>query len=449
MEECHSNKSIMKKTLIALIFTLSLPYSLCAQTNPLRSGGEEALFLDMHRSGIGSVSEYEEKKKFFDMVKLEKQKLQDSMLDSICENAYRYYRSGNYEAARELAAKILSINSEHEDAKTLYEATTQLRNTGVRTAESEKNMLNERFKSSLALYAEGRIVEAYKKMYEVVKLSPANIKARYWYNKMREDLCQYYYDKGLELYNSRDLKGSLEHLYASLMIKPQNPANIEWISRIEDELRQQKSNQQLKQALEDYSNGKILAAYSGLQRALEIQPGDSKSSRLLAEVKGEIETGYIESGKKLYTSRKYTSAIDEWNKARPYSANPDYLNSLVARAKEQMRREAQEKKRRAELAEKRKKAEAERRAKLAEERKKAEEEAAKKGVSVEELNQKPAVSAENRAQAQQHYLEGLKFFQNSNYEQAKNSWTIARQLDPENEDAQLGLKRIEQILSTQ
>lgn len=440
----------MKKYILSLLFMFAavLPAS-AQQAMLLHGGGEEGLFLDMHRSGIGSANEYEEKKKFFDMVKLEKQKLQDTMLDNICENAYKYYRSGNYEAARELAGKILSINSQHEDAKTLFEATSQLRNTGSFTLEKERNMLNERFKSSLALYQEGRIVESYKKMYEVVKLSPSNIKARYWFNKMREDLCQYYYDKGLELYEARDLKGSLENLYASLMIKPQNPANIEWITKIEEELRQQKSNQQLKQALDDYSKGKILAAYKGLQKALEIQPGDSKSSRLLAEVKGEIENGYIENGKKLYGARKYTSAIGEWNKARPYSVNPDYLNQLVARAKQQMKREAAEKKRRAEIAERRRKAEAARRAKEAEERRKAEEEAAQKGISVDELEQKPAVSAENKSQAQQHYIEGLKYFQNSDYEQARNSWTIAKQLDPENDDARLGLKRIDQILSAQ
>lgn len=441
----------MKKILFSLVFgTLFNVSAFAQQAMLLRGGGEEGLFLDMHRSGIGSVNEYEEKKKFFDMVKLEKQKIQDTMLDNISENAYKYYRSGNYEAARELAGKILSINSEHEDAKTLFEATSQLRNTGSFSLEKERNMIHERFKSSLALYREGRIVEAYKKMYEVVKLSPSNIKARYWFNKMREDLCQYYYDRGLELYEARDLKGSLENLYASLMIKPQNPSNIEWITKIEEELRQQKSNQQLKQALEDYSNGKIIAAYRGLQKALEIQPGDSKSAKLLAEVKGEIENGYIENGKKLYGARKYTNAITEWNKARPYSVNPDYLNQLVARAKQQMKREADERKRRAELAERRKKAEAERRAKEAEERRKAEEEAAQKGISLDEMSeQTPTVSAENRAQAQNHYMEGLKYFQNSNYEQARNSWTIAKQLDPENEDVKFGLKRIEQILSAQ
>lgn len=441
----------MKKIFLTLLFVPMLAtYANAQQAGMLlRNGGEEGLFLDMHRSGIGSANEYEEKKKFFDMVKLEKQKLQDTMLDNITENAYKYYRSGNYEAARELAGKILSINPDQEDAKTLFEATSQLRNSGSFSMEKEKNMLNERFKTSLALYREGRIVEAYKKMYEVVKLSPSNIKARYWFNKMREDLCEYYYDKGLELYEARDLKGSLEHLYASLMIKPQNPSNIEWITRVEEELRQQKSNQQLKQALDDYAKGKILQAYKGLQRALEIQPGESKSTKLLAEVKGEIENGYIENGRKLYGQRKYTSAITEWNKARPYSSNPDYLNQLVARARQQMKREADEKKAKAARAEKRRREEEERRKREAEERRKAEEEAAKSGITLDEVEEKPAVSAENRSQATQHYLEGVKYYGDADYVKARNSWTIAHQLDPENEDVNNGLKRIEQILASQ
>ena len=69
-------------------------------------------------------------------------------------------------------------------------------------------------------------------------------------------------------------------------------------------------------------------------------------------------------------------------------------------------------------------------------------------MTVEEVVKKPqGVSEENRLAAQQHYLEGLKSFQNSNYEKARDEWTIARQLDPSNADTAAGLKRIEQILA--
>jgi len=49
--------------------------------------------------------------------------------------------------------------------------------------------------------------------------------------------------------------------------------------------------------------------------------------------------------------------------------------------------------------------------------------------------------------SQQHYLEGVKYFQNANYEEARREWKIARKMDPSNADAAAGLKRIEQIIS--
>jgi len=49
--------------------------------------------------------------------------------------------------------------------------------------------------------------------------------------------------------------------------------------------------------------------------------------------------------------------------------------------------------------------------------------------------------------SQQHYLEGVKYLQNGNYEKAREEWKLARKLDPSNSEAAAGLKRIEQILS--
>lgn len=49
--------------------------------------------------------------------------------------------------------------------------------------------------------------------------------------------------------------------------------------------------------------------------------------------------------------------------------------------------------------------------------------------------------------AQRHYLEGVKYFQNSDYPKAREEWKKARKMDPSNADAAAGLKRIDQILS--
>ena len=49
--------------------------------------------------------------------------------------------------------------------------------------------------------------------------------------------------------------------------------------------------------------------------------------------------------------------------------------------------------------------------------------------------------------AQQHYLEGVKYFQNADYEKAREEWKKAKKLDPSNPEVAAGLKRIDQILA--
>ncbi len=431
---------------LAVIFSAALCGPAAAQQKP-RVKSEESLFLDLQKTGLGSLGEFEEKKKFLETIKLEKQKIQETMLDNVYENAFEYYRHGNYEDAKDLAAKILSIDPNYQDAQMLLEASNQLRG-GARSGMSEKLMLEDRFKTALSYYNEGRVVEAHQKMTEVVKLAPNNIKAKYWLAKIKDDLKEYYAQKGAEAYTARDLKGALDNYYNALLIRPRDARIIELVMRIEDELRQQKANDKLKEALEFYAQGRLKDAYQGLRLALEIQPGDSKTSKLIGEVKGEIESAYITGGKKLYGARRYTEAIGEWDQAKPYTANMAYLDKLISRAREQMTVEAAAKKRKAEEASRRAQAEEARRSKEEGDRKKAEEDAKRKGVSVEEVLKKPqGVSEENRLAGQQHYVEGLKFFQNSNYDKARDEWTIARQLDPGNSDASAGLKRIEQLIA--
>ena len=437
----------MKNIILAVIFSMVLCTPVFSQEK-LRVRSEESLFLDLQKTGLGSLGELEEKKRFIETIKLEKAKIQNKMLVNVYENAFNYYRAGNFEDARDLAGKILAIDPDFEDASMLLEASNQLRGS-LRPVMSEKIMLEDRFKSALSLYNDGFIVYAHKKMEEVVKLSPGNIKARYWLGKMKDDLRDYYFQKGDQLYAKRDLKGALDNYYNALLLKPRDTRGVADITRVEDELRQETANEKLKSALEFYAQGKLSEAYEGLKRMLDIQPGDSKAGKLLADVKSEIEQGYIARGKKLYGERKYNEAIGEWNTAKPYTASLAYLDKLISRAKEQMRLESEEKRRRSEEAAKRARNEEERRRKEEEERKKGEDEAKRTGtISGGPILTKPqGATDENRLTSQQHYLDGLKYFQNANYEKARDEWTIAKQLDPGNADAEAGMKRLEQYLA--
>ncbi len=441
----------MKNLILASLFTLALPAaSLGAENRPKpKVRSEESLFLDMHKIGLGSLSELEEKKKFIETIRLEKEKIQAKMLSNVYENAFDYYRQGNYEEARGLALKILSIDPSNEDAGMLLEASDQLKGA-LRPSMSEKVMLEDRFKSALSLYNDGRVLDAHKKMEEVVKLSPNNIKAKYWLAKMKEDLKDYYFHKGEESYAKRDLKGALDNFYNALLIRPKDTGILEYITKVEDELRQETANEKLKAALESYAQGRLNDAYLGLRGVLEIQPGDSKANKLLSEVKAEIEQKYIERGKRSYGERRYTEAIAEWNGAKPYTANLAYLDKLISRAKEQMRVESDERKRRSEESARKAKEEEERRQKEEAEAAELAKKAKQTGTGLGEGpigGKTNVVSEENRLAAQSHYIEGLKYFQNSNYEKARDEWTIVRQLDPGNTDADAGLKRIEQILA--
>ena len=103
-----------------IILLIGFPFFVFAQER--RNQGEESLFLSMQKVGLGQLSDIEEKKKFLDTVQLEKQKLQHTMLRSIYENAYEFYRSGDYQSSRDMAARILSIDPSFDDARMLKEA---------------------------------------------------------------------------------------------------------------------------------------------------------------------------------------------------------------------------------------------------------------------------------------------------------------------------------------
>jgi len=49
--------------------------------------------------------------------------------------------------------------------------------------------------------------------------------------------------------------------------------------------------------------------------------------------------------------------------------------------------------------------------------------------------------------SQRHYLDGMKYFQNTDYERARDEWRAALKLDPANVEAAAGLRRVEQVLS--
>lgn len=414
----------------------------------------EGLFLDMSKLNLGTISSEDDKKKYIYTIQLEKSRVTRKTLKNVYENAFDLYKNGQYEAANDLTRKILSIDPGYSDASILNRATVDLKGS-TKPRVSEKRLIEERFEEGMALYRQGRLVEAAQRWEECSKLAPSNLKSHYWLRKARTEMAEEHYRKGRQAYRQHRLREALDQWYAALVLNPRYPRLTAELAKVEAESREQDANEKLQAALNLYSQGLVLESLKMLDAVLESGPGNVKAQKLQAEIRAEVANQHVAEGRRFYESRRYDKAIAEWKHAVEYGYDPKSADQLVARAKEQVRREAAAKARAVEVAKAReedKKKQREEEAKLAEEtRKREEEEKAKAAAAGTAAPQQPAAgppvaSAESNKQAsQQAYLEGVIYYQKGDYEKARDKWLHAKQLDPGNSDAIAGLEKIEKL----
>ncbi|MFA5162146.1 MAG: hypothetical protein WC421_07855 [Elusimicrobiales bacterium] len=436
-----------RAVLIAAAATAAV--AVCARASAPASGGAtsmEGLFLGLSKLGLGSVSGLEEKRQFLTTVQLEKQKIQRKMLEGIYADALEYYRRGDCARAQELAGKIAAIDPSYTDAQVLAQACTVIGPVG--TAAARRALIKARMDEATALHESGRKVEAANKLEELLKLSPGDKKALEFLRQIRGEIAADYVARGQQCYQRGDMRCALNHWYNALLMDSDDgslPPRIAWA---ESELRRQMADTRFKAALELYGKGKYLESYATLKTVLDYSPGDGRAQKLVAQVRDGISGTYVDEGRKFYAARLYTRAIGSWGKARDWGYDSAYVGQLIARAREQMQREEEYRREKAEKAKRDAEEAAER------ERKEAEE-VAKQDIAGQlgenaagvEKTGGPAggVSEENRRASSQHFQNGLKFFQDGDYEKARNEWTLAKQLDPGSSDADAGLKRVDQM----
>ncbi|MBI5239345.1 MAG: tetratricopeptide repeat protein [Elusimicrobia bacterium] len=417
----------------------------------------DGLFLDMAKLNLGTITSEEDKKKYIYTIQLEKARMMRKTLNGVYENAFDLYRKGDFSGARELTGKILAVDPAYEDASILQRATIELSGSAKPYASSQK-LVEDRFEEGMALYRQGRLVEAAGRWEEAVKLSPANLKARWWLRKVRNELAEDHFRRGQKAYRQHRLRECLDQWYAALVLNPRYSRLAASIAKVEAEAREADANERLQTALNLYSQGLIDESIKMLDEVLALGPGNVKAQKLQAEIRAEMASQHVAAGRKAYETRRYDEAQAEWKKAVTYGYDTRAADQLIARAKEQVRREEAAKRRAAEVA--KQKAEEEKRkveeeARLAAEEKKKQEEAAKAAaVSGPTTTPKTdasvtaaaaGVSEENKRQSQQYYLSGIIYYDKGDFEKARNEWTHSLQLDPSNPDAKAGLERINSL----
>lgn len=450
----------MKRFFLAA--TLLAAVSGGARAQALKAKDTEGLFLDMSKLNLGTITSEDDKKKYIYTIQLEKARVTRKTLRNVYENAFDLYRQGQYEAANELTRKILAIDPGYEDASMLNRASLDLKGT-TKPMQSERRMLEDRFEEGMALYRQGRLVEAAERWEEVSKLSPSNLKSRYWLKKTRVEMAEEHYNRGQKAYRQHRLREALDQWYAALVLNPKYPRLTQSISKVESEAREQDANEKLQSALHLYEQGLVLESLKMLDSVLEAGPGNVKAQKLQAEIRAEVANQHVSEGRRLYESRQYDKAIVEWKHAVEYGYDPKAAEQLTARAKEQMRREEGARKHAAELAKQREedaKKKNEEDAKAASDTKK--KDADDKTQAAQTAQTAPAsqasaapaaaapapaaLSSESaKQQSGQAYADGMQLFMRGDYDKARDKFLQAKQLDPSNPDAIQGLERIEKL----
>jgi len=439
------------KTTRAAIMTLLLAGAAFAQNNSRTAPPPslEGLFLEYSKAKLGRLRQRDPRSKYIYTIQAEKTSLMSNLLRTVYDNAYEMYKQGDYDGARELTAKILKMDPAFQDAAILHQASVELDGSGGSPLISGRQMIESRFDAGMALYRQGRLEDAAKKWEEVVKLSPGNLKARYWMKRVKRELADEHFRRGQKAYRQHRLSDALNQWYAALVLHPKYPRLISVISKAESELRRQDANARLQQALKLYGEGKTESALAVLDEVLRIEPSEGKARKLIAEIRLEIAKRHVSQGRKLYGSGKYALAIRQWNTAIEYGYDPRRANILITRARRQIKREVTQRRRRAE-AKRQAKEEAKRRAEE-ETRRRAEEEVRRKEEEARRLDatppEEPAESQptteESKRLATKHWNSGIIYYQKGDYEKARDEWVLCLKYDPGYTDCKSGLQKLD------
>ena len=479
-------KKYLGFTLLVVCCSVCLQAAAFRKEIPVRQHGkEEGMLLDLSKISMGTLNDVEEKKQYLSTVQLEKQRIQNYTLRMVYENAYLLYKRGDYQRAQEMAQTILSIDPNFKQAQTLAQ---QASNMGTYGTISEAQVIEAKFQETIRLYDSGRLVEANDKLNEILTIQPGNSKAQAWKRKIDYDIAKEYTRRGDVAYEEGDYQRALDAWYNALLMRKDDPKLVAKISDTENKLRKQQVADSMKQALDFYNKGQFVESYAVFERITKIQPGDPRVQKYMSQLKNEIAAGYYNAGNKSYNSNRFDQAISYWTNAKKWGADAATMDGLIKRArnaKENHLRVKQQQVLKAEQA-----------AQKAEQAAQKAEEAAAEALEEEPIETVAVegnvpglsggsvipgsipgaipgssgtmgssvgavgtnetlptlggtvnrVSAEASAASRAKYIEGLDAFNQDDYERARQAWIVAKQLDPGNSDADLGLRKVEELL---
>ena len=425
----------MNKKRIIIIFVFLLTSAVFGQDRIRTKGQEQGMMLDLSKFSMGTMNKVEDKKQYLSTIQLEKQRIQNYTLGIVYENAYIFYRRGDYQTAFELAQSIVTIDPEFKNARTLAD---QARRMGAYGTTSEKDIITAKRSDAQTLYNQGRLIEAQRKYQEILAINPNDADAAAAAARIDKEIAAEYERRGDAAYSRQDFSGALDNWYNALLIRKDDGALVSKITKAEKQSKDIALQQAMKEGAENYAGGRLLAAYDSFQKALKIQPGEPKASKFSAQLRTEIGQAYVNSGNKAYASGRYDNAVDNWNMAKSWGYDSAPLDAAIKRARSAKNAPAPSPSAAGPSA--------------------PAAASAPKGADYTPPTETPTfqatlptasdgrVTEENKRLSQEAYGRGVTAYNDEDYETARKEWTTAQQLDPGNTEAAAGLRKVQEML---
>jgi tetratricopeptide (TPR) repeat protein len=236
-------------------------------------------------------------KDYLSLVEMKLDERSKQRIDAMYKQGLEFYKLKDYNEAISLWEKVLMLDPEYIEArKYIPLAQEELTRIEVAEKEKEKESLIKKsdklYNKGLKLYKSGGLEKAKKVFEESIKFNPKHKDSMNYLTKIDTQLAEIYYNKGLKCYNEKNLNESVIYLQKAFYLNPQKEKIKELLDKVRsefDEERRVKAEEYNKQALVEYTQGNPKKAIEYWEKALELNPEDTKIQNSLERAREELE----------------------------------------------------------------------------------------------------------------------------------------------------------------
>ena len=373
--------------------------------------------------------------------------------------ALKLFKLNNYEESLKNCNLALDLNPEHKPSLKLKEENENiLKDTLVqkRREEEKKTEAETLFQQGLLSYQNANWADAlnnFKKSYELIKSK----ETLDYINKTKERLKELkltekskresiaHLNAGKKLYEKKQLKLALQEFETAVNLYPDNQEAVEYLNKVRDEL-DRIINEPLEAGKADLRNGNLASAIENFKKVLKVDPENKIAKKFLNKAKSLIKDAVkynLKLAKESFRKKKYSDALGYYREVAKLDKNNKEAKKGIKLCQEKLDKVLKLHFNNG----------------LTYFNKKDYINALKEFKSALEIDSEylPAKNMiektkklyeENKTQIDlaQNIKNGMDYFYNKNYEQARIYFKKALKIDPENEKAKTYLKKCEDNL---